>query len=321
MVEDLDDLLDAAQPNPLLRAIDALCERRAWDDLVTMASRCRQAVERGKQLWPIAEHIEYRLALEAPGEIAGPFVTVEAGRFAHGPLTEVAASTHTFDELVGHLTSDLVAGVVAQERIMRGEDLRRRPEAQPDVFELPMVAMPWEPGYPTAVYRSNSIEAPPPDLSVSLETSAGQGGEAVEDEELERALMDLVSPWVSGSNGDVSVALVESDVASAVEALGLSPRLGRISRAQAFGQMGWAAANGGAHGRRRGMAFGRFSAWAVAASIAGLGWPCDPEQIDEELTLVSWSVFACGRTGGWHLDLAFEHEEEGWAAAITAHDS
>src|SRR5205085_7588233 len=93
------DLVEAAEANPLLRRVDALCDARAWDDLVQLARRCREAYERGKQLWPIAEHIDYRLALEAPPAYAASVLTPAAGRFAFGPLTEVAASTHTFDEL------------------------------------------------------------------------------------------------------------------------------------------------------------------------------------------------------------------------------
>jgi hypothetical protein len=68
-------------------------------------------VERGKQLWPIAEHVDYRLALEGPPELAASVLSPAGGRFALGPLTEVAASTHTFAELVPHVTSPLVAGV------------------------------------------------------------------------------------------------------------------------------------------------------------------------------------------------------------------
>ena len=34
--------------------------------------------------------------------------------------------------------------------------------------------------------------------------------------------------------------------------------------------MAWTAASGGAHGRRRGMAAGRFSAWWTAAALTGL---------------------------------------------------
>src|SRR2546421_11820164 len=113
---DLDDLVEAAETNPLLRRVDALCDARAWDDLVELARRCREAYERGKQLWPIAEHIDYRLALEASPRYAAGVLTPTAGRFALGPLTEVAASTHPFDGLVAYLPSPQAAGVGAAAR-------------------------------------------------------------------------------------------------------------------------------------------------------------------------------------------------------------
>ena len=47
--------------------IDRLCDARDWALLVELRDRCRKAVDRGKQLWPAANHVEYRLALEAPG--------------------------------------------------------------------------------------------------------------------------------------------------------------------------------------------------------------------------------------------------------------
>src|SRR5207245_10005698 len=109
-----------------------------------------------------AEHIDYRLALEAPPAYAAGVLSPEAGRFAFGPLTEVAASTHTFDDLAAHLPSPQVAGVVAAERVLRGEDLRGRPAAHPAVLELPMALQPWEPSYPLAVYRAREGERAAP---------------------------------------------------------------------------------------------------------------------------------------------------------------
>src|SRR5260370_42404731 len=114
---DLDDLVEAAEPNPLLRRVDALCDARAWDDLVELARRCREAYERGKQLWPMAEHIDYRLALEAPPAYAASVPPPAAGRFAFGPFTEVGASTHTFDDQEPHLPSPQVARVLAAQRV------------------------------------------------------------------------------------------------------------------------------------------------------------------------------------------------------------
>lgn len=58
-MSNLRELVEAADMNALLRAVDGLCDRRAWDDLLDLADLCEDAVERGKQLWPIAAHIEH----------------------------------------------------------------------------------------------------------------------------------------------------------------------------------------------------------------------------------------------------------------------
>ena len=70
MSEDLAELVEIGDLDELLRATDRLCDAREWAQLVDLRDRCRRAVERGKQLWPAANHVEYRLALEAPGEYA-----------------------------------------------------------------------------------------------------------------------------------------------------------------------------------------------------------------------------------------------------------
>ncbi|HEX9977948.1 MAG TPA: hypothetical protein VGB41_04885, partial [Acidimicrobiia bacterium] len=87
------EAVDAGDLDRLTRLVDALCASRDWDGVVELRDRCRHAIERGLQLWPAAEFAEYRLALEAPGAYAGPVLVEGAGRFALGPLWEVAAST------------------------------------------------------------------------------------------------------------------------------------------------------------------------------------------------------------------------------------
>lgn len=319
---DLDDLLEAAQPNPLLHRVDALCEARAWDDLVLLAVRCREAYERGKQLWPIAEHIDYRLALEAPPSYAAAVLTPSAGRFALGPLTEVAASTHTFDDLVAHLPSPQVAGVVAAERVLRGEDLSRRPDAHPEVLELPMRIEAWEPVYPVATYKAHDFEAPSPELPPLTTVARTSVAEPIDEPELQRALLELVSPWVTGSGGSSEAAVVEGDARAAVGALGVDSYLvGDISGAEALRLMAWAAASGGAHGRRRGAAAGRSAAWWAAAALCDLDWPPDPAELASEMARLRWYRWEPEQlTGGWNLHVAVEGPEAGWAAALAAED-
>lgn len=219
------NLVEAAEPNPLLRKIDALCGLRAWDDLVALAAQCREATERGKQLWPIAEHVDYRLALEAPASYAASVLHPTAGRFAAGPLTEVAASAHTFDDLLAHLALPSTVGVVAAERVLRGEDLRGRPEARPEIMDLPMHLEPWEPPYALATYRSSSVEAPPPELPPLTRESRTRPGAVIDDEDLAAVLLEVVGAWISGSNARAEVAIAES-VDAAIGSLGTLGRPG-----------------------------------------------------------------------------------------------
>lgn len=318
----LEDLVEAAEPNPLLRRVDALCDARAWDELVELARRCREAAERGKQLWPIAEHIDYRLALEAPGRYAAEVITPTAGRFAPGPLTEVAASTHGFDELEPYLPSPQAAGVVAAERVLRGEDLRGRPEAHPEVLELPMLLQPWEPAYALATYRAREVEVASPDLPpLTLESNCVPGAR-IEDPELTRALLDLVISWVAGSNARAEAAAAEGPAGAAIGALGIESFLiGEMDPRQSLALMAWAGAAGGAHGRRRGAAAGRSSAWWAAATVCDQEWPPDPDALGAGLSRLRWYRWEPRRLpGGWHLHLAVEDQAGGWAVAVAAED-
>ena len=94
----LRDLIEASDLNGLVRYVDALVERRDWSGLVETRDLCEEATERGKQVWGVAHFAEYRLALDAPAEFALPVIRPGAGRFAQGPLWEVAASSHTWEE-------------------------------------------------------------------------------------------------------------------------------------------------------------------------------------------------------------------------------
>ena len=99
----LDRLIAGNDLDELVREVDRRTDADDWDGLVRLRDRCRAAVERGFQLWPAASLAEYRLALRAPAAWAGAVVVEGAGRFALGPLAEVAASTHGWAELAPHL--------------------------------------------------------------------------------------------------------------------------------------------------------------------------------------------------------------------------
>ncbi len=319
----LDELVLRADPAELLAEVDRLCARRDWEGLVALRDRCEAAGEFGKQLWPVAQFAEYRLALEGPGRWAASVCRAGAGRFTLGPLTEVAASTHSWDELAEHLTAPWIAATVAQERVLRGEDLRGDPRARPEEFGLPLVLQAWEPDYPLPTYRSHDLhEGGPPPLDRPFQDADAQPSTPAERPELARALSDLAASWAEQSNGGCQVVIVSGDAAAAaVTLLGGSARLARIELPDALARLAWTAASGGAFGRRAGMAPGRSAAWWVAHAATKMPFPADADRLGEGLSRLRWYLLEGGRGEvGWNLRLSLEDPVSGWAAAIDAWD-
>ena len=318
------DLIEAGDMNGLLRAVDALCEARDWEGLVDLAERCEEALERGKQLWPIADHIDYRLALEAPGDYAAGVLDAGTSRFALGPLTEVAASTHAWAELAEHIEVPQAAAFVAQERVLRGEVLDGDPRSHPEILELPLHLEEWEPGYPLATYRSNVVEIAEPwePKARLIDVDVRPGADELEEDEIVDAVLDLVTPWTSESNGAARAVVVEGRAIDAASALTLdSLRIGSLRADEAMQLIAWAAASGGAHGRRRGAALGRSLAWYTVALLGDLTWPARPDDVHRALDALDWFYWDEGAAEeGWVLRLAVEDPANGWAAAIGATD-
>lgn len=301
----------------LLRTVSDFCEKKRWDDLVKLRSRCREAVSRGRQLWGVDEHIRYRLALEAPAEWAGPVVTEGPSRFTLGPLAEVAASTKTWAELEPHLEAGPERATVAAERVVRGESITG------EVPDLPETLQSWEPAYPVATYKPAKVETPTPPVPTVVPVELPDQAALVDDPDSESALSDLVTPWTTESNGRCQTVTVEGNALAAIEALGV--RLARVARLepdQALAWMGWAGASGGAFGKRRGAAAGRYGAWWVVATLADLEWPPEPHRIGSALERMEWFWFDDGAPGtGWQLRLAVSDPPSGLAWAVSAIDA
>ena len=328
-LQDLQGLVDAADDAALLRAVDGLAASRQWDVLADLARRCRDAVELGKQLWGVAMHIDYRLAWEGPAEHAGAALRPGAGRFALGPLTEVAASTHPWDELAPYLSDPATNGAVAQERVIRGEDLRGRPDVM--AAELPLALTAWEPRYALPRYRDRSALFPAPPLPDPAD--AGRALPRARAGALDdggRALADTVRAWSAESDGVVAVACVEGDALDAIGALAAEAEVAELAAAEALALLQWAGASGGARGRRPGGAAGRFAAWWTAAALTGLSWPEEGQDdleafaadLGAAVSEVQWLRWRPpGPETGWVLRLAVTDPADGLAWAIDAHDT
>lgn len=322
----LGELLHRGDVDALVRETDRRCGRADYEGVVDVLEGCREVTRTtGKQLWGPAQYAAYRLALEAPAPLAAGVVEPGAARFALGPLTEVVAQHHTFEELAPHLTGPVLAPV-AQERVLRGEDLASEPSAALDDTGLPGRLQPWEPTYPVPTYRAaERLDPGPPAPSVTARPTEAPPGPYRPLPALAAALLDVVAPWQEQSRGRAQVATVAGDAGHAVAALVAQPaQLAPLTLPEAMGSLAWAGASGGAHGRRRGGAAGRAAAWWVAHVACGLAFPADPDELEFHLEDLRWYGFqtegtdAAAASTGWCLRLVVAGA--GWAAALDARD-
>lgn len=324
----LDALIHAVDLDGLVRLVDDRCADHDWAGLLRIRDRCAAATrETGRQLWPAATLAEYRLALLAPPEWAATVLDGESGRFTIGPLSEVVAVHHTWSELAPHLAPVPIALFVAHERAIRGELVDPASlSAFPPVLDIPAMPRPWEPAYPVSVYTDAGADHPEPPTSGPLRhVEVGAPGRAIADDATEAAVRELVDAWTSGSTGRAEVVCVEGTHLDALAALGVrSARVVEIPAAEALARLAWAGASGGAHGRRRGMAIGRYSMWWLLGALGDLhdDWPPTDDEVEELLAELRWYRWdAHEPEGGWRLQLLVENVVEGHAWAINASDA
>ena len=325
---DLDELIHRADLDGLVRLVDDCTASRDWARLRRLRDRARHAVGTGRQLWPVATLAEYRLALLAPASWAAGVLDEGSGRFTIGPLTEVVAQHHRWKELGALLEPGPRAAFVAHERVLRGEPIDASSVAAlPDVLDLPFALGAWEPPYPLADYHDSTAEFPAPALPrdfTDVDVAAANGAR-LDDPAVELAVHQLVEPWTVSSNGHAELAAVEGNAASALHALGLpTARSAELAPGEAIAWLAWAGASGGAYGRRRGAAAGRFGAmWLLAAFGDALDdWPiplADLGRLAGELRWWWWDAHE--PVTGWQLQLAVEDPAEGLAWAISARDA
>ncbi len=322
-MESVSDLVQRADLDGLVRMVDSLCAGKQWADLADLRDRSREAVLTGRQLWPAATLAEYRLALWAPEEWAATMLDESSGRFTIGPLTEVAAQRHTYEALAPHLDHSPRAGFVAHERALRGETI---PDDAPNPLEIPFEIQRWEPQYSLATYSDEGVEAPAPAVPSTFAAAKPKATIThVDDVSVTLAVRQLLDAWTAASDGKVEVACVEGDAATAIAALGVGkPQLAELAAAEALAWMAWAGASGGAHGKRRGAAAGRFGAWWLLAALGDMldDWPVQPGQLHTLADELKWYWWQDGSPAtGWCLQLAVEDQDEGYAWAINAHDT
>jgi len=320
----LQDLIEGSDLAGLTRYVDGVCASHDWEQLTVIRDRCNEAVERGKQVWAIAQFAEYRMALDAPAEMAGTVMSDGRGRFALGPLWEVAASRHSWEDLSPYVTVPTIRAMIAHERSIRGETVDET-GIDGRVLEIPVAIQSWEPAYPFADYQSDRATFPDDIFDLPMEwIELPDAVDRDDDDRVCNALLNLVGPWWEDSIGHAEVVTVEGTIEEAIRALG--PHRVRetdVDLATALEAMTWAGASGGAHGRRRGTPTGRALAWWVVLEVLGYDEvPDDLDDLGREAAELRWVLWDPGdRVGGWNLHLGIEDPADGLSWVLSAVDA
>lgn len=334
MSDTIQELVDRADLDGLIRLIDGLCARRAWSDVLRTRDVCREATRTGRQVWPIATLCEYRLALHAPAEWASRVVDDGSSRFSIGPLTEVVAQNHTWSELEDRIPPGPHRELVAHERVLRGETISFADpsDASMRVLDVPLYLCKWEPEYPLAEYSDEGIVATcPSDLwtHVWVDVPEGEHFAEIDDEDTEAALRSLVEPWTAQSAGSARCIVAEGGLGALAPVLGRPAlRSAELTTHEALAWLAWCGASGGSHGRRRGAAAGRFNAWWLLAALAGLSHEWDDLHsrgaLDAELgraaQRMTWHRIELGQRHSFELSLAAVDTDEDLMFGLFAHD-
>ena len=322
MRETLDALVHRADLDGLVRHVDDTCAAREWDHLLAIRDAARRAVDTGRQLWPIATLANQRLALWAPAPLAARAFDDTARTFMPGPVSEIVSVHHTWQDMEPHLVDGHDRALVAYERALRGDEIA---DDEPEMLDIPFAIQSWEPRFEVALYTDDGVDFPAPSIDPEWDAVACEPGTTVDDDPTIEAFRRMMEPWTAQSNGSARCTVVEGDETDALGALGFDNALiSPVTAEEALAQLAWAAASGGAHGRRRGAATGRSEAWWLLAVFAGLDdeWPCDPADLGDVVQSCEWFTFRNDKapTAGWGLRLVVVDPEEGLAAAFEATD-
>lgn len=322
-VSELDTLINSLDHDGLVRYVDGCCSSRDWDELLRVREKCRLANDSGRQMWPVTTLANFRLALHAPAEFAVRGLEQVSGSFLFGPLSEVIAQNHTWAELAPLLNDPYLADVIAHERELRSERTGRTFEGL--VYDIPREPQTWEPHYLLPTYSDAGVQhdAPPiPSTSIDVESSTYWS--LTGDLEAENALRAVVEPWIESSNGHAEIVTVDGTAPEALSALGVRrASLTPIDHHLALQWLAWAAASGGAHGRRRGVASARYATWWVLAALGGLAgdWPVSPSQLGEIAHQLQWWLWDAHEPQiGWRLQLIIEDPVDHLTWGINASD-
>lgn len=322
MASPLDELIQRADLDGLVRHVDDSCSARDWKHVLRIRDEARAAVKTGRQLWPIATLANYRLALWAPAELAVRALDDTARTFMPGPVSEILAVHHTWNDLEPFLAPDHDRSLVAYERALRGDVI---PPSEHEALEIPFGIAAWEPEYPVVSYNDDGVVDDMPQLHTTWHSCATRTADPLDDDTV-HTFTRMMEPWTAHSNGQARAAVVEGELEDALGALQLTTTdFSELTPHAAMQWLTWAASSGGAHGKRRGMASGRSEALWLLATFTGLDdtWPRSFDELGDVITnqLEFFAFTAANHSAReWWLQVAIVDRHEGLTAAFIARD-
>ena len=266
------ELVELGDLDELTRHIDRLCAAGDWDGWSTCATgagaRSSGASSSGRRRRTPSTASRSRRRRGGPARCSCPAraasLSVRSPRWRRRPTPGPSWPRAS--------RPDRSPPSTAHERVLRGEDLTRRRPHRPAVLELPLVLQPWEPAYPLATYEAGEgATSPPwplPQLGAVEATTAAAPRRRPGGVPRPRRAGDGVDDRVGGSGRGRRGRRRRARRARRARP---RPRPRRARSPPAMRSRRWRgpAASGGAHGRRRGMAPGRFAAWWAVAALAG----------------------------------------------------
>ena len=225
------DLVELGDLDELIRQVDRLCDGRDWHGLVDLRDRCRRALERGKQLWPRRGQRRVPPRPRSAGRWAGPMIVPGVRRFAVGP----AARGRRVHPHLGRAPTAPPAHAVSPRSPPTSGWCGARTSPRHRVStagssSCRSVCSRGSPPTRSPTYdgrRANVADVTRPKLEPVDFRPASAGSTTAE---ACRALVDLVTPWTTQSNGRAEAVAVAGDGApNAIATPRPVTRLGAVS--------------------------------------------------------------------------------------------
>lgn len=305
-----------AVPDVSYRNLHVLADAGRWEELLGLAAAV-DALPAGER-----RDVAHVVALEAPAPIAVAAVQLypQDDTGFPGPLWEVAAH-RPWHALAPHLTDPRIRHLIAQTRVLRGDDLRAFAGLESSCLDAPLrlehwEAARWDVELDTYSYRrfsasACSVWACPPEAPDPVRLPPGEAQRA------DHAAVPLLDGW----SPHVQAYAFRGTAWEAASTVAAGSDAWQLPFPDCYRDLMHLAAGTGAFSNVAGQAPGRLRVWAALRAMAGIAPSPDPGPVTafvERLRCVGWRRPA---EPAWYVHLAVEDPEQGISWVLTGADS